>query len=91
MVRYDINNNNKKLLFWIHSNRSDINRLFEYLGNQIVFLCRKTIKMSDLFSGNTESILEKLQISMDCCKNYVSAYTKVKSITNFLILLYDND
>lgn len=57
--------------------RSDINRLFEYLGNQIVFICRKTIKMSELFSENTESVLNQLHISINCCENYISVYNKV--------------
>lgn len=58
--------------------RSDINRLYEYLGNQIVFICRKTIKLSDLFSGNTENVLNNLKVSINCCENYISVYTKVR-------------
>ncbi|XP_060833318.1 uncharacterized protein LOC132916899 [Rhopalosiphum padi] len=61
---------------------SDITRLYEYLGNQIVYICRKTIKISELFSGNTESVLNKLQISMNCCENFISIYTKVIEIYN---------
>ncbi|XP_016658684.2 dynein gamma chain, flagellar outer arm-like [Acyrthosiphon pisum] len=63
---------------------SDISRLYEYLGNQIVFICRKTIKMSELFSGNTESVLNKLRVSMNCCENYISIYTKVITAIDFL-------
>lgn len=60
--------------------RSDINHLYEYLGNQIVYICRKTIKLSDLFSGNTESVLNNLKVSINCCENYISVYTKVRII-----------
>lgn len=68
--------------------RSDINRLYEYLGNQIVFICRKTIKMSKLFSGNTESVLDQLRVSINCCENYISLYSKVKIINfNFFYLV----
>lgn len=55
-----------------------MNRLFEFLGNQIVYICRKTVKMTELFSGDTESVLNKLRVSMNCCENYISVYTKVK-------------
>lgn len=65
--------------------RSDMNRLYEYLGNQIVYICRKTIKMSELFSGNTENVLDKLKISMNCCENYISVYKKV-----FITILYQS-
>ncbi|XP_050440794.1 dynein axonemal heavy chain 2-like [Adelges cooleyi] len=61
---------------------SDINRLFEYLGNQIVFVCRKSIKLSELFVGNTELVLDKLQLSMECCENYIKLYTEAIKIYN---------
>lgn len=57
-----------------------MNRLYEYLGNQIVFICRNTIKMYELFSGNTENILNKLEVSINCCENYILVYNKVKKI-----------
>lgn len=40
--------------------------------------------MSELFSGSTENVLNKLQISMNCCENYISIYTKVITAIDFL-------
>lgn len=59
-----------------------MNRLYEYLGNQIVFICRNTIKMHELFSGKTERISNKLQVSINCCENYISVYNKAIQIYN---------
>ncbi|VVC43185.1 Dynein heavy chain, domain-2,Dynein heavy chain domain,Dynein heavy chain, domain-1,Dynein heavy chain, P- [Cinara cedri] len=69
-----------EIRYW--KNRSDINRLYEYLGNQIVFICRKTIKLSELFSGNTQNVLNQIHISINCCQNFISVYSKVIQIYN---------
>ncbi|XP_050544255.1 dynein axonemal heavy chain 2-like isoform X2 [Daktulosphaira vitifoliae] len=61
---------------------SDISRLFDYLGNQIVYVCRKTIKLNELFNGNPESVLNKLDLSMEVCENYIRTYTETINIYN---------
>lgn len=57
--------------------RSHFDKLCKYLGNQIIYLCRKTIDINTILDSNVEMSLDLIQKSLDCCELFIMVYTEV--------------
>ncbi|XP_050431508.1 dynein axonemal heavy chain 2 [Adelges cooleyi] len=62
---------------------SDMNRLCDYLGNQIIFICRRTIDIKILFEGNVEATLESVHKCINCCNHFIEMFKEAVSVHQF--------
>lgn len=58
-----------------YNSEARITNLFKALSNQIIILCRTSIKLEDLFEeGMTKKALGEFSKCIDCCKKYREIY-----------------
>ncbi|XP_050531221.1 dynein axonemal heavy chain 2 isoform X2 [Daktulosphaira vitifoliae] len=62
---------------------SDLNRLCNYLGNQLIFLCRRAIDINLLFNGGVDSTIDSLHKCIYCCNYYIDLYTESVKLHKF--------
>lgn len=71
---------NLNLLFtYLIDIRASFDTLCDYLGNQVTYLCRKTINPSTILTGDVDIILKLIHKCLKCCNNFIAVYTEVIS------------
>lgn len=79
-------------MFYLHfvDFRIHFNNLCDYLGNQIIYLCRKTIDTNILLDTEVNIIQDEIHKCLQCCELFIAEYTEVMIKCFFFFLIFIN-
>lgn len=70
-------NNNLQIYLFVFNYRSQYDNLCYCLGNQIVFVCRKTINLTTVLDSDVDLILYLIHECLQCCEMFIQVFNEV--------------